>query len=70
MKKIFPAILLTLSAFMLSGLWLASLPSHAADKDAPGQTEVLKWKDGKRAVFMLEFDDSCESHVKIVITGR
>jgi peptidoglycan/xylan/chitin deacetylase (PgdA/CDA1 family) len=33
----------------------------------PGATEVLKWKDGKQAVFMLEFDDSCASHVKIAI---
>lgn len=24
---------------------------------------ILKWKDGKRAVFMLEFDDSCVTHV-------
>jgi len=30
-------------------------------------TEILKWKDGKKAVFMLEFDDSCETHVKNVV---
>ena len=49
--------------------------STASKDDAGGKqprtgqskTEILKWKDGKRAVFMLEFDDSCESHVKIVI---
>jgi hypothetical protein len=34
---------------------------------SPPKTEILKWKDGRRAVFMLEFDDSCESHVKFVI---
>jgi peptidoglycan/xylan/chitin deacetylase (PgdA/CDA1 family) len=32
-----------------------------------GGTRVLKWKDGKQAVFMLEFDDSCPSHIKNVI---
>ncbi|MFA6288968.1 MAG: polysaccharide deacetylase family protein [Opitutaceae bacterium] len=26
-------------------------------------TRVLKWKDGKRAVFMIEFDDSAASHL-------
>ena len=31
----------------------------AADADAG----ILKWKDGKQAVFMLAFDDSCVSHV-------
>lgn len=29
--------------------------------------EILKWKDGKRAVFLLLFDDSCESQVKNAI---
>jgi peptidoglycan/xylan/chitin deacetylase (PgdA/CDA1 family) len=33
----------------------------------PGDTAVLKWKDGKKAVFLLAFDDSCQSHVKTVI---
>jgi peptidoglycan/xylan/chitin deacetylase (PgdA/CDA1 family) len=31
------------------------------------KTTILKWKDGKQAVFMLEFDDSCGSHVNFVI---
>ena len=30
-------------------------------------TRVLKWKDGKRAVFMIEFDDSAASHLKNAI---
>ena len=30
-------------------------------------TQVLKWKDGKKAVFFLAFDDSCASHIKNVI---
>jgi peptidoglycan/xylan/chitin deacetylase (PgdA/CDA1 family) len=27
------------------------------------QTRILKWKDGKKGVFLLAFDDSCPSHV-------
>jgi peptidoglycan/xylan/chitin deacetylase (PgdA/CDA1 family) len=30
-------------------------------------TQVLKWKDGKRAVFMIEFDDSAASQIRNVI---
>jgi hypothetical protein len=30
-------------------------------------TRVLKWKDGKRAVFMIQFDDSAASQLKNVI---
>lgn len=30
-------------------------------------TQVLKWKDGKQAVFFLAFDDGCPSHLKNVI---
>lgn len=30
-------------------------------------TEILKWKDGKKAAFYLSFDDACPSHLKTVI---
>ena len=30
-------------------------------------TSVLKWKDGKQAVFVLSFDDSCPSHLDSAI---
>ncbi len=33
----------------------------------PSDTAVLKWRDGKKAVFLLAFDDSCQSHVKYAI---
>lgn len=33
----------------------------------PGNTAVLKWSGGKKAVFLLAFDDSCQSHVQNVI---
>ena len=39
----------------------------AAAADAPGATTVLKWKDGKKAVFLLMFDDSAPTDVKTVI---
>ena len=32
-----------------------------------GETSVLKWRDGKKAVFLLAFDDSCQTHVKNVV---
>ena len=76
MKRTFAAIVPTLVAFAVSLPGIALMPSLAPAKDRDGakpsqgaraKTEILKWKDGKRAVFMLEFDDSCESHVKIVI---
>ena len=35
--------------------------------DAPGATRIAKWKDDKQAAFMLMFDDSCQTHVKLVI---
>ena len=31
------------------------------------KTRVLKWKDGKRAVFMVEFDDSAPTHLDVAI---
>lgn len=37
-----------------------------AAADLP-ETKILKWKDGKDAVFLLSFDDSCPSHLKHVI---
>jgi peptidoglycan/xylan/chitin deacetylase (PgdA/CDA1 family) len=56
----------------------AAMPAKVAEPPAParaepapgpdiGATQILKWLDGKQAVFMLEFDDSCESHLKNAI---
>lgn len=47
----------------LAMLWTG----EAKAQPKPGDTIVLKWKDGKKAVFLLAFDDSCQSHVKTVI---
>lgn len=43
----------------------ASQPSEL-DASFTG-TRVLKWKDGKRAVFMIQFDDSAATHITNVI---
>jgi len=45
----------------------ASARAEPAPGPEIGATKILKWQDGKQAVFMLEFDDSCESHIKNVI---
>jgi hypothetical protein len=41
--------------------------SKAAGTGFPGHTRVLQWKEGKRAVFMVEFDDSAPSHLEFAI---
>jgi hypothetical protein len=56
-----PSFLLGLAlSFSISGL-RAEVPSAA------GQTQILKWKDGKKACFMLGFDDSAPSQLKNVV---
>ncbi len=48
-------------------------PTRAPVREEPapgpetGATKIMKWKDGRQAVFMLEFDDSCETDIKNVI---
>lgn len=44
-----------------------SFDSHAAHGGKLGETSVLKWKDGKTAVFFMGFDDGCESHIQTAI---
>ncbi|MDA3799623.1 MAG: polysaccharide deacetylase family protein [Kiritimatiellae bacterium] len=57
-------ILSTLTtATMLTGIAFAGNDNGQFES----KTEILKWKDGKQAVFMLEFDDSCVTHVKNAI---
>ncbi len=56
-------------AILLLGLGVSH--GNAAPVDSPvassGVTTVLKWKDGKKAVFLLMFDDSAPSAMKTVI---
>lgn len=48
---------------VLSLLFVSSPATFAAD----GDTQVLKWKDGKKACFLLGFDDSAPSQLKNVV---
>ncbi len=57
----------TVSAVAVFLLALAFSTGDAAAADGPGATAVLKWKDGKKAVFLLMFDDSAPTDVKTVI---
>lgn len=50
-----------MGSFALSVLVLSSAPPSAAE------TQVLKWKDGKKAAFMLAFDDSAPSQLENVV---
>ena len=57
-------VLLAIAAFVVAGM---VSDNYAADGVKAGDTAVLKWKDGKKAVFLLAFDDSCDSHLKTAI---
>jgi hypothetical protein len=48
----------------VAGVALLVCSAQAAET---GDTAVLKWRDGKKAVFLLAFDDSCQSHVRNAI---
>ncbi len=52
-----------LRVLSLATLILASLGAQGAE----GETQILKWKDGKKAAFMLAFDDSAPSQLKNVV---
>ncbi len=54
---------IALSSAIAVGL-LAPSCLHAAESDASSGTQILKWKDGKKACVMLGFDDSCASQLK------
>ena len=49
----------------LSALFLV-VAGHACAGEDPG-TRVAKWKDDKKAAFMLMFDDNCPTHLKNAI---
>ncbi len=41
--------------------------AHAQDPAADTGTQILKWQDGKKACFMLAFDDGAPSQLKYVV---
>lgn len=47
--------------------FLSLVPSGEAQQKEPGETQVLKWKDGKQAVYLLAFDDACPTHLTHVV---
>ena len=70
------AIAAALMVFAMSGLVAAQAGPAASPGERSGEpplegpvgtTRVLKWKDGKKAAFFLAFDDSCPTHLKLVI---
>lgn len=64
-----PIVALGLGAVAMLAAATASAaePVTLDDKGTAAEAGIMKWKDGKKAVFMLEFDDSCVSHVKTAI---
>ena len=54
-----PSLLLfALLAVSVSPAVIAQSPSSE-----PGATRIAKWKDDKKAAFMMKFDDACPTHV-------
>ena len=53
--------------FLVFGVSQGNAAPADAPAGGPGATTVLKWQDGKKAVFLLMFDDSAPSAVKTVI---
>jgi hypothetical protein len=64
MKPLLVSLLLWAITSALPG---RSTLSGAEPKAADSGTQILKWKDGKKAVFMLAFDDSAPSQLKNVV---
>lgn len=48
-------------------LFLLVLAIATSAGASQGQSEILKWKDGKKAAFFLMFDDGVSSHISNVI---
>jgi peptidoglycan/xylan/chitin deacetylase (PgdA/CDA1 family) len=53
--------------FSLLGTLVLGAAAIGADVAADAGTRVLKWKDGKKAAFLLAFDDGAPSQLKNVI---
>jgi hypothetical protein len=52
---------------LLLGVTLLTLAATSLAAPVVDGTEVLKWKDGKKAAFYLAFDDACPTHLANVI---
>jgi peptidoglycan/xylan/chitin deacetylase (PgdA/CDA1 family) len=58
-----PIVVALTSLLLCGGMCQAETPGSKT----PGATHVLKWQDGKKACFMLAFDDGAPSQLKNVI---
>ena len=59
---------LTSAGFVFAtALFLIGTPRAEAAEPADTGTQILKWKDGKKAAFMLGFDDSAPSQLENVV---
>ncbi len=63
-RPIYMMLLATMATSIIIG---TSLQSFAADEGGLGSTQVAKWKDNKKASFLLMFDDNAPTHIKNVI---
>ncbi|OGV39180.1 MAG: hypothetical protein A2X48_01615 [Lentisphaerae bacterium GWF2_49_21] len=55
------------SALLLISALTVGVTAMAQEKNSQGAAEIAKWKDGKKAAFLLMFDDGMPSHLKNVI---
>lgn len=63
-----PSLLRSITAMVVASLAGAAVSlAQAPAADAPGATKVLKWPEGKKACFLLAFDDGAPSQLKNVI---
>ena len=62
-RRLLPWATFTFSVALFS----LSTPHALAAEPADAATQILKWKDGKQAAFMLGFDDSAPSQLQNVV---
>ncbi len=54
---------LVLVVLIVTLLLSAGLHGQESRQPSIGETQIMKWKDGKQAVYLLAFDDSCPTHI-------
>ncbi len=64
--RLIPDLLLKGKVLLLAAS-LAGMTSAVSGAEAPGATQILKWQDGKKACFMLAFDDGAPSQLEHVV---
>lgn len=67
MKLVVYVVRWLLVVALLGGCGFVKPAAGAAEPAASAGTQILKWKDGKKAVFLLAFDDSAPTQLRNVI---